>query len=304
MPYIELLGRPDRLGANITTFISQIVFAHKNKFRVKFDKNLIYGDEIWLKLNFGSVNQKIINSIFIESIFDYLDEYNTNLTIDNLKVDFFSWDYFEIMSKSVLIIESDLITYFKENLYENIYKFYILRVKSRNYTLPFNPDDTVLIHLRLDDVGHVSDYDGRICAGYFREHINSNQIATINLDNFVKSKHGSNFNSQSQTHFSKIENCLSEIYSDNSNYKNAVIITSPNEELRNIPYPVISNFDESYDLFLLSSAKKIILSKSTFALSSLFFGDFEDCYVPLWGHVPCFGIYTKFDENKNIKFFY
>ena len=303
MPYINLTGRPDRLGANITTFISQIIFAHKNNFRINFDKNLIYGDSIWADLKYGPINQRFKESIFVQSLFDYIEEYNSYISIDNLEINFFSSDYFEIMSKTVLEIESDLVTYFKKNLYDNVNKFFLEKLKQKNYSLPFDPNDTVLIHLRLDDAKYIDDYDGKICANHFAECINSNQIATIELDRIVKNKYGSNFNRQAQISFYKIEHCLSKIYLEDSNYKNAVIVTSPNENLENINYPVISNFDESYDLFLLSNAKKIILSKSTFSLSSLFFGNFETCYLPLWGHIPCFGIYTKFDENRNIKFF-
>ena len=77
-----------------------------------------------------------------------------------------------------------------------------------------------------------------------------------------------------------------------------IIITSPNEDTSFLPYRYIQSNDESYDLFLLCNSEVVILSRSTFALSSLLFGIVKDAYVPLWGHISCFGLSNKYDNSK------
>ncbi len=50
-----------------------------------------------------------------------------------------------------------------------------------------------------------------------------------------------------------------------------------------------------------------ILSKSTYALSSMFFNDKKvKTYIPLWGHFVCCGLDTIYDKNdmSKIEYFY
>jgi hypothetical protein len=59
----------------------------------------------------------------------------------------------------------------------------------------------------------------------------------------------------------------------------------------------------NFDLFLLCNAEVVILSRSTFSLSCLYFGSAKDIYVPMWGHISCFGLTNKYD-NTNINYYY
>ena len=77
----------------------------------------------------------------------------------------------------------------------------------------------------------------------------------------------------------------------------------PGEDLSHLPYRVISHADESHDLFLLCSCETVILSRSQYALMALMFGIANDVHIPLWGHLPCYGLYTKYDKN-NFKYYY
>ena len=47
--------------------------------------------------------------------------------------------------------------------------------------------------------------------------------------------------------------------------------------------------------------KVVVLSRSNFAVSSLFFSDKKKVYCPLWGHFTSYGLDTKYDKND---FFY
>jgi hypothetical protein len=88
-------------------------------------------------------------------------------------------------------------------------------------------------------------------------------------------------------------------YSD----RKVIIITNPGENISDYPYDYICSDDPSYDLFLLCNSEVIILSRSTYSVSALFFGIAKEAYVPLWGHIPCYGLYTKYD-NKKYNYFY
>ena len=300
MGYIQLLGRGDRLGANITTFIAQIIYAHKNKLEIRYDRNFIEsGDNVF----FVPFNQKYINSIFIESLLDYIDIHNSRLIKDDVIVEMYTIHFFEIISKVVLEIGMDLLTYFKTFIYGDVINIFKLKSQEKNYTIPFDIENTIVVHLRLDDVRNCQDYDGRLCSSEFLKILNDDKILDNSIDFLVKEKYGNHTNAQSPIPFNRIQECLDIIKKENPNF-NIVVVTNPGEDTTNITYPVLSSNDESYDLFLLCNAKKVILSRSTFAISSLFFSDSETYYVPLWGHVPCFGLSSKFDKTNNIKYFY
>ena len=82
-----------------------------------------------------------------------------------------------------------------------------------------------------------------------------------------------------------------------------IIVTAPGDYEIDYPYRCIRSDDENYDLFLLCNADVLILSRSTFALSSAFLGTARDIWCPLWGHFVCTGLYTKYDNSKFHYFF-
>ena len=110
-------------------------------------------------------------------------------------------------------------------------------------------------------------------------------------------KHNPFCNMQSPLKFQKIQNIIDLEIKENPDFE-IIIITNPGEDLSSLPYRCISNSDPSYDLFLLCNCETLILSRSTFALASLFFGTAKKAHIPLWGLIPCYGLYTKYDKNN------
>jgi len=303
MPYIELGGTGDRLGANISEFVGQIIYAHKNKFQIRYDRNCISSLD-----GTSSFNKKLYNSIFIETLLDYIDIYNSGINseiiVDDIRINLRQSTYYELISQVVINVGMDYVTYFKLHIYDDVINIFKQKCIERGYTIPFDIENTVVIHLRLDDVVGRSDYDGRICSTIFGDYMNKGLMPNQELDNFVRNTYGHQYNSQSPIPYSRIKQLISNIKSEFPNSQ-FVFVTSPGENIsKNITYPVISNNDESYDAFLLCSAKKLVLSRSTFSMISFYFNDPDIYYVPLWGHASCFGLNTKFDNNKNIKYFY
>ena len=292
--YIELLGRGDRLGANITCFIAQILYCMHNNIFIKYNRDFINsGDNV----NFVPYNQNYNNSIFINSLFDFIDIHNSRLTdIDmDIKDNMFSIHFFELISKVLLHIKQDHFSYFREKVYPEIKEIFLKKAIENGYTdIPFNPKKTILVHLRLEDVRGEPDYDGRISANHFNTIINNDNIADNNTHYEITAQYpGCNY--QSPLSVTKIQQQINMALEKHPDYE-VVIISSPNEQISGYKY--ISNIDESYDLFLLCNSEVVILSRSTYALSCLYFGIAKEVYIPMWGHVSCFGLTNKYDCSK------
>jgi hypothetical protein len=303
--FIELLGRGDRLGANITCFVAQILYAINKDFFIVYDKNFInHCDNVC----FVPYNQSYNNSIFIKSLFYFIDIHNDNLEklgfLQEDKVDCAIIHWFEMTSKVVLTVKNDFFTLFKSLIFPKINDYYKNEAIIKNYTniFPFNPYKTILVHLRLGDCKCRPDYDGQYCANFFKNEINNDIIATNQTHSKLMETHPYN-NSQSPLSKIKLENQIS-ILKEKYPLHEVVIITEPdNNNYFDYPYRYIQNNDENYDLYLLSNCEVVVLSRSTFSLSSLFFNDIsKDIYVPLWGHLPCMGLFTKYD-NTHFQYF-
>lgn len=294
--YIELLGRGDRLGANITCFIAQIIYAFHNKLFIKYNRNYIEsGDNVY----FVPYNQEYNNSIFIKTLFDYIDIHNSNIEFNNTmkKDNMFSIHFFEIISKILLTIKQDHFSYFKEKIYPNIKNIFDNYSKKNGYfdNIPFNPKKTILVHLRLDDRRYATDYDGYICAEYFNNVINNDKIADNETDRQVKSFYPI-CNTQAPLSKNKLQNQINIALQKNPDFE-VIIVTTPNENTSEFPYRYIQSNDESLDLFYLCNSEVVILSRSTYALSCLYFGIAKDVYLPIWGHSSCFGLTNKYDKS-------
>ena len=293
--YINLFGSSDRLGGNIVDMVAQILYAINNKMYITYNTR----DTIRA---YNYYNQQYNRTIFMQTIFDIIDDYNSKISKEDFTnyLDLASPTHYETLSRTSLNLESDMFSYFKKIYTTEIKNYFYDRAFKNGYKLPFDPKKTILVHLRLEDVRDRPDYDGTFCADFFKEHIESGKIANHTTDDEVQ-KLNPNCNRQSPIPFERIQNIIDKIKIEKPEHE-VIIITNPNENLNNIPYKCISNVDENYDLFLLCNSETVILSRSNYALSSLFFGIANDVYIPLWGHVPCYGLYTKFDKT-NFKYF-
>lgn len=292
--YLDLFGSSDRIGGNIIDIICQISYAVKNNLYIVYNR---YSLRVY-----NSYNQSYNNSIFLQTLFDFIDEHNSQFDLNNSDIlskefDLASPTHFEVATKTVLNLNQDVFSFFKEKIYSDKFRNNLIkRANEKNYVIPFNVDKTILVHLRLEDVKSNPDYDGNICATFFKEIIESNKIATA-VDDFEVKKINPHCNIQSPIPFERVELTLRELslkYPDDE----IVIITNPGENLSHLPYRYISNNDESYDLFLLCNSKKLVLSRSNFSLTSLLFGISDESYVPVWGMTSCLGLNTTYDKTN------
>jgi hypothetical protein len=288
--YIELFDRCDRLGANISTYIAQILYAHNNNCIIKFRKN-------------SKKNYRYENSIFVQILFNYIDEYNTKLRLKGINADVLdndiecskSGDYIYYTSSVLKNIKSDFISYFHKHVYTNIEKD-ITNIQNKYNYIPFDTNKTILVHLRLDDVSNRLDYDGSICSEYYRQKIVNNEVCKCEFYDTI--------NNQAPLSKKKLENIINKAKAEFPDYK-VILLSSPISDTSFFDYDVIKNNDESLDLYLLSMCNVSILSRSTYALSSTFFNNKKlKTYIPLWGHFVTCGLDTIYDKNDKSKFEY
>jgi hypothetical protein len=190
----------------------------------------------------------------------------------------------------------DMLTVFKKYFYENIKVFFNSRILSGS--VPFDPDNSIVIHLRLDDRWWDIDYDGKICSNHYIQLINNSQPCYY-------SHFQNSCNTQTPLSSDKIKAQLDILLEEFPSSK-VIIIASPLTEIPALTFKydmLIQSSDYNYDLFLFSKSKKIILSRSNFALIALFFGEQTHVHMPLWGHFACAGFGTKYDMCK-FKYFY
>jgi hypothetical protein len=286
--FLYLTDRGCRLGQNILNYIAQILFCHKNNYIIKFRNN-------------SKENYRYFDSIFVKILFNYIDKHNEELYKMNINdtEEFIiknNNDFISLSTSSLKSIKCDFITYFNNHIYNHVISDF--KQLTTNYHIPFDVNKTILVHLRLDDVIDRNDYDGSECSEYYKKKILNNEDCFCELYDRV--------NKQAPLSKYKLVNIINKAKRDFPDHK-VILLTSPNSDTSFLNYPVIKNIDENLDLYLLTMCNVSILSRSTYALVSLFFNNNKNkTYIPLWGHFVCCGLDTIYDNNdKNkIRFFY
>lgn len=272
----------DRLGNHISIYIAQIVYAHYHKLYVLFYKDI---NKYWYYEN-----------PFVRSIFDWLQEkhnikYNCR-HIETVKIIGNLDDYINFTSNVVMSIKCDTVSYFTTNIFPELF------VTIPHIEIPFDPNKTILVHLRLEDVAFRNDYDGTICSEYYRKKIENGEESFIEF-------YGER-NMQSPLSCEKLNTLIKNVL-DKHNGFNVIFLTAKNSDVT--PYnpnnfQVLQTGDTALDIMYLSCCNVVILSRSIFALSSLFFPYIsKEIYAPSWGHFVSCGLNTKYDKT-GIQYFY
>jgi hypothetical protein len=272
--FITLFDRTDRLGANITMYIAQLLYAVQHKVYIQYDRPAM----------------RYSNSIFVDALFDYIDRHNAQC--EKTGTSYIPWsdqnDWISVVSLMTKDVQCDLFSFFRAHIFPGLRLSFYSLAAYKNYSVPFDPSKTILVHLRLEDVANEPDYDGRVCVEHYRPTLEANQVCV--------STHNSIYNRQAPLSPHKLEEQLANICTTHNDHT-VIVITSPGST-PTLPYKCIRSADESYDLFLLCMCDVIVLSRSTFAMAALFFGNYKEAYVPLWGHMACMGLSTKYDRSK------
>lgn len=279
--YIVWFHRYDRLGCNLVCYIAQILYAYHHGYYIKIIDN---------ELNYP----KYPNSKFYIMLLDYINNIlnpknkSVGPNDDEILYNFNKYDLQHFCGFVTQEIEYDLISYFHKYIYNDLdfsslYECYSDVLSTYNF-------NQIYCHLRLDDVAHKTDYDGSICTRYYKLLIENDKLCHNKFYDYV--------NNHSPLSNEKINIMLNDA---KYNYPDEQInmVTSPISDTGFKEYNIISNEDIDKDLFILCMAKKSILSRSLYALSSLFFSKPKEyCYLPSWGFFVTCGLNTKYDHNK------
>jgi hypothetical protein len=314
MESIYLYSRGDRLGSHIIHFLSIIIYAYYNNLYIVYEPDKVnYNNE---EYEYEGVKYK--KSFIVTAILRWIDNHNKrfptknylenykNFTTKQYELDFetpfkhneyfYSQDLLIITTQVLYNIKTDLISYFRKYIHQSMRQCIQDAVPSCSYSIPFTPEKTILVHLRMGDVKDRQDYDGSICSNHYKNRIdNDNQ----SIQGIAILGHA---NMQTPLDRHKVENAISEAKEKYPDHE-VVIVTAPGDYNIDYPYRCIRSDDESYDMFLLCNADVLILSRSTFSLSAAFLGMAREIWCPLWGHFICTGLYTKYDNSKFNYFF-
>ena len=306
--YIVLDNRPDRMGANLTWYIMQIVYAHKNKWFVHY---------------YGSPFDK---SIFFKAIHNFVNKYNKALgdelgSHDHLWrtyiIDINEQDWPGNNMKVCLNIQQDIVSYYYEHLYTDMMACFNSVVADNLHIFrdmpQLNLKKTIAVHMRLDDIADRAPYDGVHSTEYYRQKLDRGNIA-INLNEeqaFFRDRgihvpsygrHYNPYDCQAPIEEQKVQEYIDtakKAFPDHD----VVIVTSPISKVT-LPYPVIKSTNADTDLFIISKADVLICSKSLFCFSALYFGQSHMRYIPMWGHIAGTGLTSKYDMTKNHVYIY
>jgi len=317
MPFITLHGEhDDRLGAHLLFYLNQIFYAYHHQYFIKYDiETLPYRSSLFVKiiLNFVVCYNESLpklegeqeevfpfpNTREGEETFPFPKTREGEETFPFPKGEEIEWS--KTMYRTIQCIQMDFQGFLKQ-IYPNVYTDLLYFSTYADMDLPFHPKKTIAVHLRLDDVHDWWDYNGTASANYYRDLVN----ADVSMDNMYHvHNYGQYPNIQAPIDMERIEVQIQDAKQRFPDHE-VVIISSPStQHLIQTNYRVICNTDESLDLFLLSIADVIILSRSSFSLSSIIFGNHRRIYAPLWGQMVYYGFYTKHHLNTDIfSYFY
>ena len=288
--YIVLFHRYDRLGANLINYIAQIIYAFHHGYYIKIIDNKSNQPK------FPNSRYYIILLNYINNVLNVINDnhncYHLGCYDDEILYDFNKYDVQLFCGFVTQSIKCDLLSYFHKYIYNDL-DFKDLNEFYNDITYDFN--DSIFCHLRLDDVAHKKDYDGSICSKYYKLLIENDKPCSNKFYEYV--------NNHSPLSNDKINTMLDDVKKSYPNNK-IYMVTSPISNTDFNQYEIISNDDVDKDLFILCNSKKSILSRSLYALSSLFFSPQKEyCYLPSWGYFVTCGLNTKYDNNR-FKFIY
>jgi hypothetical protein len=323
--HIQMIIRPDRMGANFTWYIMQMIYAHFHNYYIVCD-GLKYEDSAFVQ----SVKR------WIEQYnFKFEQEYGKYIVEENQLKRWIEDSHQDWPGNNMIVCKAigcDLITYFKRHLYSEFRPMMEQTIQEIGYPVLENAENTICIHLRLDDVTHRFDYDGSICSAYYADKLNRGSIS-ININEEIiwgmqhgvciegDTRHYSAYDCQAPISKEKLRPIIEEVRKKYPDHR-ILVVSSPNSTAYmidmlstteadmnidnpiNIEYTTLSSDDPSVDLWTLCQADVLICSRSLFCLSAVYCGKAKEVYLPMWGHIAGTGLTSNYDNNTNFHYFY
>jgi hypothetical protein len=248
-PYIVLFNRhpDDRLGANIISYMIQIIIANHYNFYIETKKFKFYNE----------------NSIFIKTIKSYIEFHNSNKIKMKDRIVSLPESTFELHLYALKLINVDIITHFREKLQPKFIEFF----DKYKYDLPYDSKKTLLVHLRLDDLNEDSYYNGNANNMFLSEIVNNLKPTDVINEYLLKENYekflelnseiiclnsiGNHnfFYGQSSISEQIIEDAIIN-FKEKTDIDNVILIASPKGEI-NLKYNLIRSDNADLDLYYL-----------------------------------------------------
>ena len=307
MPFIVLEERPDRMGANITWIIMQMLYAHNQGLFMHYTHNPKYGD-----------------SIFMKTIKRVTDNYNYEIGEKNGSHDHLWTEYMIEHSqqdwpgnnmKVCSMTKQDLVSYFRDHFHElfhSIMSGFIQEMYPLFHSVKEKYKKTIAVHLRLDDVSSREPYDGRHSSDYYRNRLETGKI-NIDLEDerlFFQSRgitvpgwnrHYNPYDCQAPIPEDIVQGYIDKAKQEFPDHE-VIIVTSPISK-HTLPYHTVSG-NPDVDILTLAHADVLITSKSSFSFLAVYLSKATKIFVPMWGHIAATGITSKYDKNSHIEYVY
>jgi hypothetical protein len=289
--YVVLFHRYDRLGANLINYICQIIYAHYHGYYIKIIDNEYNHTKYPNSKYYKILLNYIINVLNVNNDTTHCYHLGSD---DEILYDFNKYDIQLFCGFVTQTIKCDLITYFHKHIYHDL-DFNEMNNFYSDVLISYDFNNSIFCHLRLDDVSHKKDYDGSICSRYYKLLIENDKPCVNKFYEYVN-----NHSPLSDQKINTMINSAKDKYPNNKLY----MVSSPISSVDFKEYEIISNSDVDKDLFILCNSKRSLLSRSMYALSSLFFSKPKEyCYLPSWGFFVVCGLNCKYDNN-NFKYIY
>tara|TARA_B100000482_G_C12608903_1_gene298224 strand:- start:1379 stop:2236 length:858 start_codon:yes stop_codon:yes gene_type:complete len=280
MTSIFLTDRPDRLGSNFVCKISDFIYGKYCKLDILYNSDIRFEKSMFTQsfIKLCKVNSNNPNNIIVPGR-------------DGIR---------GIQGDTVIKIQQDLISYFKEHYRDELMNIIENIAIERNYKLPWvDSDNIIAIHLRCEDRAEKPDYNGSGSANYIKNLIETNRFTCYDR----KKMKAASQDTQVCINPNKLENFIKKFKQEYPNKEIHVIYAGkPKLQIRNIlnEYNIIkhSNTDPDYDLWLLMHSNILVASKSTYSMIAVYFFKGSKVYYPLWGTAVSCGLYTKYDKTN------
>ena len=206
------------------------------------------------------------------------------------------------MCTFVMTLKQDVISYFKTHYHDKFHKILSGYSKQKKYTLPWNDSKKIIcIHVRLDDVYKLNDYDGTKASNALNNIINSDNLENINT--YDKKK---NINTQVPISPDVLDNMISMLVKKYPDKEIHIVKRGPFcKKYANIcsKYKLtVHENSEEYDLWLLIHSEILVLSKSFFSNMAGMLHKGSQVYVPIWGSSSTLGIRSKYNKTNWITY--
>lgn len=298
-PYFNLHIRGDRYGAIIFNIISQIVYAHYNGIQIMYNgQNPNTQCPHWDKTHIWFVLKSII-------------EFNNDNCKSNSVIDTNAYSFHTNVAwmTSVKHIRQDIVSYFRQHFFS--YFYYNLSIKFDNvYKYPWkNSSKVICIHLRLEDVTHLPDYNGKLISQFWNDTINDESFDfDINRSKFNKYLKEHNYPTytrigQAPLSDSKIEMVISFCKRKYPDHEIHIITAPVSRNVVKLPYNICKNETLEHDIWCMMNADVLIGSRSTLSMLAMIGFKGKHIFYPLWNAGSWAGLSTKFDKNTNITWF-